>query len=375
MASRVFGRGRVLFCGRDMVRSFSSFPSVALHKKVKTTLSRRGSGVHFDSLFKEYVLLREYGALPLRETTELMFHSAWNVHSMLRLLEDLVQYEDFSDENIFETAMGVCARRRAPHACHVVMDMMKKKNVKIDSDTVASLILAYGRSNQHDEALNVYRRYIENNKDSQKSHRFYSAVINVCGTADRTSEALKILRRYVADSEGSGQLHIRPFNATLGLLARSKEGLHEIPSILNLVDEHGVMRNFATFDISIGGFSERAKECFSRVTTLKSNSTDFRLSSSSPLLKLESMFGTNAQPSASSLSQIAQLEREAESCAQNAIQIFRSMLSTSSLPPSTRMCNMIRQVALDINDKDAVELAEETLEMVKALEEEFKVSS
>ena len=70
-------------------------PNLVTHDQMLRLLSDKG-GKMVTRAFIVYCQLSNYGAIPMRETSELMLSHCFNVQSALKPLEHLMIYEDFS---------------------------------------------------------------------------------------------------------------------------------------------------------------------------------------------------------------------------------------------------------------------------------------
>ena len=102
----------------------ADLPNLVTHDQMLRLLSDKG-GKMVTRAFIVYCQLSNYGAIPMRETSELMLSHCFNVQSALKPLEHLMIYEDFNDMELVRRAFDMCSRGNAPHACQIILKMIE----------------------------------------------------------------------------------------------------------------------------------------------------------------------------------------------------------------------------------------------------------
>eukprot|EP00938_MAST-03A_sp_MAST-3A-sp1_P006863 g6863.t1 len=184
----------------------ADLPNLVTHDQMLRLLSDNG-GKMVTRAFIVYCQLSNYGAIPMRETSELMLSHCFNVQSALKPLEHLMIYEDFNDMELVRRAFDMCSRGNAPHACQIILKMMKRKNMKPTSEMYGFLVNAYSRSGQQAAALNAFQEYVQVYDEKYKNgrHVLYSSAINAChqdygGDSElKVGTAFEILRDYIEE--------------------------------------------------------------------------------------------------------------------------------------------------------------------------------
>ena len=122
-------------------------------------------------------------------------------------------YEDFNDMELVRRGFDMCSRGNAPHACQIILKMMKRKNMKPTSEMYAFLVNAYSRSGQQSAALNAFQEYAQVYDETHKNgrHVLYSSAINAChqdygGDSElKVGTAFEILRNYIDEVQKYAQ--------------------------------------------------------------------------------------------------------------------------------------------------------------------------
>jgi hypothetical protein len=339
--------------------------------------------------FIVYCQLSNYGAIPMRETSELMLSHCFNVQSALKPLEHLMIYEDFNDMELVRRAFDMCSRGNAPHACQIILKMMKRKNMTPTSEMYGFLVNAYSRSGQQAAALNAFREYVQVYDEKYKNgrHVLYSSAINAChqdygGDSElKVGTAFEILRDYIEEVQKyENQFYIRPFNSMLGILTRADSKRFsvskQVHEVMSLIEENDVLCNFATFEITIGSFGEASTSLFQEAEDFENHGPSNFLGTSSMGLgmKGESNDSSTVESDTpeSRVGKASELRERASDFAREIIRIFRMMVDKSNVPPSRRLCEIAHEAAENIEDAEALEFVQETIEMIEELEADME---
>ena len=94
------------------------------------------------------------------------------------------------------------------------------------------------------------------------------------------------------------------------------------------------------------------------------------LDESSATVAKDTAVSGDEPPAMSKTKKMLDTREEGAKCARRAIAFFENMLE-AGVPPTKPICELIRMVAITVEDVDAVELVTETLEMVDELENEM----
>ena len=193
---------------------------------------------------------------------------------------------------------------------------------------------------------------------------------------------------YTHTHRHENQFYIRPFNSMLGILTRADSKRFsvskQVHEVMSLIEENDVLCNFATFEITIGSFGEASTSLFQEAEDFENHgpSNMFEIgagvsgTSSMGLgfLKGESDDSSTVESDTpeSRASKVSELRERASDFAREIIRIFRTMVDKSNVPPSRRLCEIAHEAAENIEDAEALEFVQETIEMIEELEADME---